>query len=636
MFYGMAWLLSYTVYFSFSILTSLGPVEVCCGSWVNVDYVLLDWVFLFDSLTVSLLVVVLFVSYLVHLFSVDYMHSDPYFLKFISYLSLFTFFMLLLVTAGNFFQLFLGWEGVGLASYLLINFWFTRLQANKSALKAIIVNRIGDFCLYLGILLIFFNFKTLDFYTIFSCLYLFDNVMIVFCGFKAAALDLICMFLFIAAMGKSAQIGLHTWLPDAMEGPTPVSALIHAATMVTAGIFLIVRCSFLFEYSQVVLLTVTCVGALTIIFSSTAGVFQFDLKKIIAYSTCSQLGYMTFACGNSQYVLALYHLFNHAFFKALLFLGAGSIIHAVFDEQDIRKMGGLWKLLPVSYISFLLGSLSLMGLPFLTGFYSKDLILEVSSFNYNISGVFSHWLAIFAVVGTASYSTRLLYYVFFNNVNLIGNVRKIRESSSFTIFVLCVLCVFSVVVGFFVKDFFTGAGTDAWASIYISPANNLSFEEEFLPFYLRALPLLLTIFGVCLSYLIVVNFGFFFIYMLKVQRFFGAKWFFDIIYNNVVVLVVLKCAYNITFKLLDRGFIEQLGSFGFSRSYKSLAFNLSKFQSGFLYHYLLVFILSMIIMFFFVKISIFGDLYIFALLVLFYIMFHIKAYMVKKHGVVEA
>lgn len=312
--------------------------------------------------------------FLVHLYSTEYMSHDPHLPRFMSYLSLFTFFMLILVTADNFLQMFVGWEGVGLCSYLLINFWFTRIQANKAAIKAMLLNRIGDFSLLICILLIFLNFKAIDYATVAVLTPFFKATSVNFLNFKADVLTIIGVFMFIGATGKSAQLILHTWLPDAMEGPTPVSALIHAATMVTAGVFLIVRCSFIYEHITNVLDYVVIVGALTSFFAATTGLLQNDIKRVIAYSTCSQLGYMIFACGLSNYSVGFFHLTNHAFFKALLFLSAGSVIHAVNDEQDMRKMGGLKNLAPFTYSMIVIGSLALIGFPFLAGFYSKDLV----------------------------------------------------------------------------------------------------------------------------------------------------------------------------------------------------------------------------------------------------------------------
>lgn len=335
-----------------------------------------------------MLLLVCFVSLCVHIYSLDYMSSDPHIIRFIGYLSLFTFFMLFLVTSGNFVQLFFGWEGVGLSSYLLINFWYTRIQANKSAMKAIIVNRFGDFGIYFFLLIIYFFFRSFDFSIVFSSMPFLLNKEIYFLNANIAVVDFLSFFVFLGAAGKSAQIGLHTWLPDAMEGPTPVSALIHAATMVTAGVFVLIRLSPILEYSDNILFIISLFGGLTAFFAGTVGLVQYDIKKVIAYSTCSQLGYMFFSCGLSNYSVGLFHLFNHGFFKALLFLGAGSVIHALLDEQDMRKMGGLLKLLPLTYIAIFIGSLALLGFPFLSGFYSKDVILEIVYSKFSFSSYF--------------------------------------------------------------------------------------------------------------------------------------------------------------------------------------------------------------------------------------------------------
>jgi NADH-ubiquinone oxidoreductase chain 5 len=378
-------------------------VYIKLSPWINSDILNIDWGFMFDSLTISMCVIVTFISLLVHLYSMEYMAHDPHLSRFMSYLSLFTFFMLILVTADNFIQMFVGWEGVGLCSYLLINFWFTRIQANKAAIKAMLINKVGDFCLLIAIFLIFVNYKALDYATVSALTPFFTDKTLDFLNLNL--LSVIGIFLFLGATSKSAQLGLHTWLPDAMEGPTPVSALIHAATMVTAGVFLIIRNSFIYEYIHNVLELITIIGALTALFASTAGLLQNDLKRVIAYSTCSQLGYMIFACGLSCYSVGFFHLSNHAFFKALLFLGAGSVIHAVSDEQDMRKMGSLKKVLPFTYSMIIIGSLALIGFPFLTGFYSKDLILEVAYGKFSVQGYFSYFLGTIGAFFTAFYST---------------------------------------------------------------------------------------------------------------------------------------------------------------------------------------------------------------------------------------
>jgi len=401
-----------------------------------------------------MLIVVTFVSSLVHLYSIPYMSEDPHSPRFMCYLSIFTFFMLMLVTGDNFLQLFLGWEGVGLASYLLINFWFTRLQANKAAIKAMLVNRAGDFALALGIIGSFTLFQTVDFSTTFVCASVFSepNHYFLFCNTGFHAITVICILLFIGAIGKSAQIGLHTWLPDAMEGPTPVSALIHAATMVTAGVFMIARCSPLFEYSPNALIVITFVGAMTSFFAATNGILQNDLKRVIAYSTCSQLGYMIFACGISNYSVSVFHLMNHAFFKALLFLSAGSVIHAMSDEQDMRKMGGLVSLLPFTYAMMLIGSLSLIGFPFLTGFHSKDVILELAYAKYTISGNFAFWLGSVSVFFTSYYSFRLLFLTFLTPINSFKrDILRCHDAPISMAIPLIPLALGSIFVGYLAK-----------------------------------------------------------------------------------------------------------------------------------------------------------------------------------------
>ncbi|KAG6467657.1 hypothetical protein ZIOFF_074500 (mitochondrion) [Zingiber officinale] len=378
----------------------------------------------FSSLrpTVVMLIVVTSISSLVHLYSISYMSEDPHSPRFMCYLSIPTFFMPMLVTGDNSLLLFLGWEGVGLASYLLINFWFTRLQADKAATKAMPVNRVGDFGLALGISGRFTLFQTVDFETIFARAFAPINSWISR-NMRLNAITLICILLFIGAVGKSAQIGSHTRSPDAMEGPTPVSASIHAATTVTAGVFMIARCSPLFEYPPTALIVITSAGAMTSFLAATTGILQNDLKRVIAYSTCSQIGYMIFACGISNYSVSVFHLMNHAFFKALLFLSAGSVIHAMSDEQDMRKMGGLASSFPFTYAMMLIGSFSLIGFPFPTGFYSKDVILELAYTKYTISGNFAFWLGSLSVLFTSYYSFRLLFLTFLVPTNSFGRDR---------------------------------------------------------------------------------------------------------------------------------------------------------------------------------------------------------------------
>ena len=485
----------------FEVGLSGSPCYIKLSPWLDCEMFDACWGFYFDSLTVSMCFTVTLISTLVHLYSTSYMSHDPHQPRFMAYLSLFTFFMLMLITADNFIQLFLGWEGVGLCSYLLINFWFTRLQANKAAIKAMVINRVGDVGLALGVFSIFVVFKTCDYSVVFSLVPHVSDVTYSFLGFQVDALSTIGLLLFVGAVGKSAQIGLHTWLPDAMEGPTPVSALIHAATMVTAGVYLIIRCSPLYEYSGFALTIITIFGALTAFIAGTIGLVQNDLKKVIAYSTCSQLGYMVFACGLSNYSVSMFHLINHAYFKALLFLSAGSVIHALNDEQDMRRMGGLLQVLPYTYVMILIGSLALMGFPFLTGFYSKDVILEIAYAKYSLHGTFAHWLGVLSAGITAFYSFRLIYLTFISNPNGYKNAMQNAHDAPLPMAIpLFILCIGSIFVGYLTKDLFIGLGTPFWNNaIFIAPENLTMIDAEFIPTYIKWLPVIVSLFGAILS-----------------------------------------------------------------------------------------------------------------------------------------
>ncbi len=598
-------MLSLTI-ISFFLFYEVGVEKCTCyidlGTWFHLGVLKLNWVFLFDSITSVMILLVVFVSFLVHLYSMDYMNRDPYIIRFLGYLSLFTFFMLMLVTAGNFVQLFLGWEGVGLSSYLLINFWYTRLQANKSAMKAIIVNRFGDFGIYFALLMIFFFFKTFDFSVVFSLIHVMVWENFHFLIFSFRPVDLMCFFLFLGAIGKSAQLGLHTWLPDAMEGPTPVSALIHAATMVTAGVFVLIRCSPILEYSPKILLITSLIGGLTAFFAGTAGLVQFDIKKVIAYSTCSQLGYMFFACGMSNYSVGLFHLFNHGFFKALLFLGAGSVIHALLDEQDMRRMGGLVKLLPLTYVAILVGSLSLTGFPFLTGFYSKEVVLEIAFSRFSLNSFFVYWLGVVAAFITSFYSIRLVYLVFFSKSNSFSrSVYSSHESNSFIAYVLGFLGLISIFVGFFFRDLFIGLGTDFWGnSIFQLYVNSDILTAEFLDFYYKLIPLVFSIGGMIASFVVYyviyqITFVTIFNKFFNLLYFFLVKkWYFDLIYNNLFVFNLLNSFYSITFKLVDRGLIEFFGPLSIVRLTSYFSRTLSFVQTGYMYNYIFIIIISMI------------------------------------------
>ena len=627
----------FTVFLSFFIFYEVGLCNSVCSiqlfPWLNLELFFLNWGFFFDSLTSIMLIVINVVSFLVHIFSINYMSEDPHLSRFMSYLSLFTFFMLILVTGDNFIQLFVGWEGVGLASYLLINFWFTRLQANKSAIKAIIVNRIGDFGLILSLSCIFFVFGSLDFFTIFNSVFFFKDSFFNFFGFEIKKLSFIGFFLFVGAIGKSAQLGLHVWLPDAMEGPTPVSALIHAATMVTAGVFVLIRCSPILEYSSNILFFICIIGGLTSFFAATTGLLINDLKRVIAYSTCSQLGYMVFACGLSNYSVSLFHLMNHAFFKALLFLSAGAVIHAMSDEQDMRKMGGLFKILPFTYTMVLIGSLSLMGFPFLTGFYSKDVILELSFARFDVFGTFVHWLGTISAFFTAFYSFRLLFLTFLSKTNSFRSViEKAHDAPFIMILPLSFLCFGSIFIGFFFKDMIIGIGSPFFAnSIFFFSKNFIFLDAEFLPFYIKIFPVIFSILGAFLA-LFFYSFFFKFLFILKSKTFyknfyifFNKKWFFDIIYFYFFSKKILFFGYNISFKLIDRGFIELLGPLGLVNFFNFCSFIVNKSQSGFLFHYFYIFFLGVLLLFsslgwvFFIEIKL-------LFLLFFLLFFYLKIY----------
>ena len=569
-------------------------------TWIDSEMFSTSWGFMFDSLTVVMLVVVTCVSSLVHLYSTEYMGGDPHLPRFMSYLSLFTFFMLILVTADNFLQMFVGWEGVGLCSYLLINFWFARLQANKAAIKAMLVNRVGDFGLALGIFAIFLTFKSIDYATVFAAAPTVLGQTTTFFNFEVDTLNLICLLLFVGAVGKSAQIGLHTWLPDAMEGPTPVSALIHAATMVTAGVFLLARCSPLFEYAPTALVVVTIMGAMTAFFAGTTGLLQNDLKRVIAYSTCSQLGYMVFACGLSGYSIGVFHLANHAFFKALLFLSAGSVIHAMGDEQDMRKMGGLVRVLPYTYAMFFIGSLALMGFPFLTGFYSKDVILEIAYAHYTLHGHFAHWLGTLAAFFTAFYSMRLLYLTFLAETNSYRQIMVNAHDAPFAMgFPLFVLSLGSMFIGYLTKDMIIGVGTDFWGNALFTHPNNLTMlEAEFIPHHIKLVPVIFSLTGAISAFFLYMSYSNS-LYELKVSpigrklyTFLNRKWFFDKVYNDYVTQNMLSFGYHTSYKLIDRGVFEFLGPLGLSRLVSKRGSGFASLQTGFLYHYAFVMLLG--------------------------------------------
>nr|YP_010394972.1 NADH dehydrogenase subunit 5 [Phytophthora cambivora]DAZ89409.1 TPA_asm: NADH dehydrogenase subunit 5 [Phytophthora cambivora] len=596
------------------------------SNWISSGLFNCNWCFLFDSLTMVMLVVVTSISTLVHLYSSQYMAHDPHLSRFMSYLSLFTFFMIILVTGDNFMQMFVGWEGVGFCSYLLINFWFTRLQANKAAIKAMLVNRISDLILLLGVLTIFYNIRTIEYFSTFAAISIVKDFKFIFFNYILSIVDVACILIFIGAMGKSAQIFLHLWLPDAMEGPTPVSALIHAATMVTAGVYLTARCSPMFEYSMFSLKVITIIGASTAFFASTVGLVQNDFKKIVAYSTCSQLGYMFFACGLSNYPLAIFHLSNHAYFKALLFLCSGAVIHAMGDEQDIRKMGGLRRILPFTYIMFLIGSLSLMGFPFLTGFYSKDLILEVAFASFSETGHFAYWLGTIGAFFTAFYSTRLLFFAFLTETNAYKNIIKNAHDVPLEMGIPLGLLAFgSIFIGYISKDMFVGLGSNFWNnSIYINPLNNQMIDAEFLPTFFKLLPVILSFCGLFGAFYLYF-FKFKFLYNLKISEyglyfynFLNRKWYFDKIYYEFINQYILKIGYNVTYKMIDKGLIEICGPYGLTTIFAFLSQRIILLQTGYIYHYSLLMLISTI---FLINIIFFSIIYYFNIITILLFLF---------------
>ncbi len=596
--FNMVSTLLISCYAFYEVCLAGSPCYLKLGSWISSNVIQISWGLYFDTLTCVMLIVVTAISTCVHIYSMEYMKEDPHLQRFISYLSLFTFFMLLLVTADNLLQMFFGWEGVGLCSYLLINFWFQRLQANKAALKAMIINRIGDFGLALGLFTCFYIFKSLDYSVIFALSAEFYEKSFIFFNIEFNALTLACFFLFIGAVGKSAQIGLHTWLPDAMEGPTPVSALIHAATMVTAGIFLVCRCSPLFQYTPKVAFIVTILGCFTAFLAGTTGLAQNDLKRVIAYSTCSQLGYMMFACGVSNYFASMFHLSNHAFFKAALFLSAGSVIHGLADEQDMRKMGATLNLLYYTFITMTIGSLSLKGFPFLAGFYSKDAILELTGVYFSIESTFADWLGDFAASSTAYYSNRSLSRTFLGESNILKETVLHSHDSFFKMSLpLFILSIGGFTIGYLTRDMFLGAGVNFWGnSLFIRAEESLFFEAEFLDDLIKDIPLFFSFTGSVLAFIIYNTKSQFFTrkifnlkttwFGIKLYTFLNRKWFFDKVYNEFVAQHVLNFAYKHTYQNLDRGIVELLGPNGIATSIYIKSLKINQINMTFLFHYI--------------------------------------------------
>ena len=565
--------------------------------WFSSGDLDVDWLLRFDELTAVMVFVVCVVSFLIHVYSIGYMAHDPHVPRFFAYLSLFTFFMLALVTADNFLQMFFGWEGVGLVSYLLIGFWYRRPAANAAAIKAFLVNRVGDFGFALGILAIFLMFDTVSFDAVFAGTPAMVDAELTFLGHSFDFLEVVCILLFVGAMGKSAQFLLHTWLPDAMEGPTPVSALIHAATMVTAGVFMVARLSPVFEYAPIALSVVTFFGATTAIFAATIAITQTDIKRVIAYSTCSQLGYMFFACGVSAYSAGIFHLTTHAFFKALLFLGAGAVIHAMSDEQDMRKMGGIWRAIPLTYALMWIGSLALAGIFPFAGFFSKDIILESAFAAHTGLGTYAFGLGILAAFLTAFYSWRLLFMTFHGRPRADERVMAhVHEAPPVMWVPLIGLAIGAIAIGYLMLPM-VSADVDFWGtSILVLPTHTALAEAHHVAFWVKALPMAVGVLGIAGAYLF---------YVLRpewpaivaararpVYLFLLNKWYFDELYDVLFVRPARYLGRNL-WKQGDGAVIDGIGPDGLAAVTLSVARRAVRLQSGYIYHYAFAMLLGL-------------------------------------------
>lgn len=609
------------------------PRTITLMTWIASGDFVIDWALRVDQLTVVMMCVVNIVSACVHVYSIGYMAEDPAKARFMSYLSLFTFAMLMLVSADNLLQLFFGWEGVGVASYLLIGFWNHKESANAAAIKAFVVNRVGDFGLALGVMAAFFIFGTVQFDAMFEQAAGQAAASFTFFGHDVHALTVMCLLLFMGAMGKSAQLGLHTWLPDAMEGPTPVSALIHAATMVTAGVFLVARMSPVFEYAPDALMVVTVVGAATAFVAATIGMTQFDIKRVIAYSTMSQLGYMFFALGVSAYSAAIFHLMTHAFFKALLFLGAGSVIHALHHEQDMRRMGGVWRVIPATYALMWIGSLALAGVPFFAGFYSKDVILEAAWADHTWFGEFAFWAGISAAVMTAFYSGRLLFMTFHGKPRMDDHTfHHAHESPPVMLTPLVILAIGAIGAGALFYGGFVGSSKphyghheiadgehqdqakekhseisdkalNKWSKEYFwgdsllaLPQNDTVEAAHSVPKWVKILPILAGGLGLFLAWVFYMKVPVlperFVMALRPLHNLLFRKWYFDEIYHWT--LVTLALASGKGFSASDKHVIDGLGPDGSALASRGFAGILSKLQSGYLFHYAFVMMLGVI------------------------------------------
>ena len=573
-------------------------------TWIDSGAFELSWALRVDTLTAVMFCVVTIVSAIVHVYSIGYMAEDKSIPRFMAYLSLFTFFMLMLVSADNFVQMFFGWEGVGLASYLLIGFWYDRPSANAAAMKAFLVNRVGDVGFALGVAGAFVLFGAVQFDLVFGMVEGRMDVVVNIFGIEANALTAICLLLFVGAMGKSAQLGLHTWLPDAMEGPTPVSALIHAATMVTAGVFMLCRLSPMFEFAPVALQVVTYVGAATALFAATVGLTQNDIKRVIAYSTCSQLGYMFFAIGVSAYSAAMFHLMTHAFFKALLFLGAGSVIHAMHDEQDMRRMGGLYRKIPITYGLMWIGSLALVGFGIpgfigFAGFYSKDIVLEAAYAAQSAAGDFAFWMGIIAALMTAFYSFRLLFMTFHGEPADRRALEHAHESPPVMIWPLYILAAGAVLAGIAFYGSFVGSGRESFWGDSIFVLNDVIEAAHHVPFWVKAAPMIVTLIGIALAWLFYIKSPALPATVAERLRplylFSYNKWYFDELYDRLFVRPAFFIGKGL-WKTGDGAIIDGLGPDGVANVTRNLAQRAVRLQSGYLYHYAFAMMIGVVLL----------------------------------------
>jgi NADH-quinone oxidoreductase subunit L len=585
---GISWLLSCIAFVDVGLHGH--DVHVTIFNFITSGDLKVDWALRIDPLTVVMLVVVTTVSGLVHLYSIGYMAEDPYKPRFFSYLSFFTFAMLMLVTSDNLVQLFFGWEGVGLASYLLIGFWFHKPEANAAAIKAFLVNRVGDFGFALGIFAVFLLTGSLAFDTVFAQAPSLANKTFHYLSFDIDALTLICLLLFMGAMGKSAQFLLHTWLPDAMEGPTPVSALIHAATMVTAGVFMVARLSPLFELSPDAKTFVVFIGATTAMFAATVGLVQNDIKRVIAYSTCSQLGYMFVAMGSGAYSIGMFHLFTHAFFKALLFLGSGSVILAMHHEQDIRKMGGLWRKIPFTYATMIVGTLALTGFPFTAGFFSKDAIIEADDTVAGLVANYGFVMTVGAAALTSFYSWRLIFKTFHGEPHDYHHYEAAHESSLTMLIPLAVLAIGSIAAGWPFLHLFEGHGAEEFFrnSLTFAANNHVLEDMERLPLAILLAPTVMMIGGFLVAWQFYIRRPDIPAALARDQdvlyRFLLNAWYFDKIYDTIFVRPVMWLG-RLLWKGGDGIVIDGFGPDGVSARVLDVTRNVVRLQTGYLYHY---------------------------------------------------